>query len=180
VRHAGRLKGCLHLDPCRRDRRITKRTAQHELRLSTRTDAQLLLRVPLHCLLRTSAHAPIPHKWGSCPEGTEGVVPSRPILVRFKDRATKVALVIAIACATFVARSIPPHQPRRHGHPIHTDAGRAAPLRSAMRVSMKWARAWAAGLWREGSRRHMSAASSGGQSPKTSMPSWISPRGITA
>ena len=44
------LKGCFHLDRCQRDRRITNRTAQHELRLSTRTDAQLLLRVPLHRL----------------------------------------------------------------------------------------------------------------------------------
>ncbi|OYU52875.1 MAG: hypothetical protein CFE27_05935 [Alphaproteobacteria bacterium PA1] len=50
------LKGCFHLDPCRQDRRITKRTAQHKLRLSTRTDAQLLLRAPFQSLRDTSAY----------------------------------------------------------------------------------------------------------------------------
>ncbi|AMS29924.1 hypothetical protein AEM38_11475 [Hyphomonadaceae bacterium UKL13-1] len=44
------------------DRKPNKRTAQHELRLSTLTDAQLLLRVPLHRLYRTTAHAPLPPK----------------------------------------------------------------------------------------------------------------------
>jgi hypothetical protein len=44
------------------DRNPIKRTAQHELRLSTRTDAQLLPRVPIHRLRRTSARASVPGK----------------------------------------------------------------------------------------------------------------------